>query len=39
MIVRIDQSQSIILLTFDCDWSIFTTTTTYDFVYVIVEST
>jgi len=37
-VVRIDQSQSIILLAFDCDWSILTTTITYDYVYAITES-
>jgi len=31
------KSQSIILLTFDCDWSIPTTTIIYDYIYAIVE--
>jgi len=37
VVVRIDQTQSNILLLFICDWSIFTTTITYNYAYVIVE--
>jgi len=36
-VVVVEEPQSIIILfTFDCDWSILTTITTYDYIYAIV---